>query len=78
MLVLRRGLVIAAGDPAGPMQELDVRLGGERRPAIADVALVGAARIGDDVVVTVAAVDLELGSGGFDVVHANLTRGLAG
>ena len=78
MLVLRRGVVIAAGDPAGPMQELDVRLGGERRPAIADVALVGAARIGDDVVVNVAAVDLELDSGGFDVVHANLTRGLAG
>jgi hypothetical protein len=78
MLVLRRGVVLAAGDLAGPMQELEVRLGGERRPAIADVALVGPSRIGDDVVVNVAAVDLELGSGGFDVVHVNLTRGLAG
>lgn len=78
MLVLRRGVVLAAGDPAGPMQELEVRLGGERRPAIADLALVGAAQIGDDVVVNLAAVDLELGTGGFDVVHANLTRGLTG
>jgi hypothetical protein len=32
--------------------------------------------VGDDVVVNVAAVDLELGSGGYDLVHANLTRGL--
>jgi hypothetical protein len=78
MLVLRRGVVLAAGDLAGAMQELEVRLGGERRPAIADLALVGPSRIGDDVVVNVAAVDLELGSGGYDVVHANLTRGLAG
>ena len=77
MLALRRGVVLSAGDPSKPMQELEVRLGGERRPALADVALVGAARNGDDVVVNVAAVDLELGSGGYDVVHVNLTRGLA-
>jgi hypothetical protein len=76
MLTLRRGVVLAAGDPGGPMQELEVRLGGERRPALADVALVGPAREGDDVVVNVAAVDLELGSGGFDLVHVNLSRGL--
>jgi hypothetical protein len=78
MLSLRRGVVLSAGDPAGPMQELEVRLGGERRPAVADVALVGFAREGDEVVVNVAAVDLGLGSGGFDVVHVNLSRGLAG
>jgi Protein of unknown function (DUF3866) len=78
MLVLRRGVVLAAGSPGGPMQELEVRLGGERRPAIADVGLVGASQVGDDVIVNVAAVDLELGSAGYDVVHANLTRGLAG
>ncbi len=78
MLALRRGVVLAAGDPGGPMQELEVRLGGERRPAVADVALVGPSNIGDDVVVNVAALDLELDSGGFDIVHANLTRGLEG
>ncbi len=35
-------------------------------------------REGDEVVVNVAALDLALGSGGFDVVHVNLTRGLEG
>ena len=33
-------------------------------------------REGDEVVVNVAALELGLGSGGFDVVHVNLTRGL--
>jgi hypothetical protein len=33
---------------------------------------------GDEVVVNVEALDLGLGSGGFDVVHVNLTRGLEG
>jgi hypothetical protein len=69
MLVLRRGVVLAAGDPGGPMQELEVRLGGERRPAVADVALVGAAQVGDDVIVNIAEPD---------IVHVNLTRGLDG
>jgi hypothetical protein len=35
-------------------------------------------REGDEVVVNVAALDLGLGSGGFDVVHVNLSRGLKG
>ncbi len=63
-------------------QRLVVELLGEegagRRPAIADVALVGRSEVGDDVVVNVEALDLGLGSGGFDIVHVNLTRGLAG
>ena len=78
MLTLRRGTVLSAGDPTAPMQEVEVRLGGERRPALADTALVGPAHAGDEVVVNVAAVDLGLGSGGYDVVHVNLTRGLRG
>jgi hypothetical protein len=54
------------------------RIDGAPRTAIADVGLVGRAEVGDEVVVNVQALDLGLGSGGFDVVHVNLTRGLAG
>jgi hypothetical protein len=68
-LKLRRGIVVSA-DP------LRVEVDGERRPAWADEALLGEMREGDEVVVNVAALDLALGSGGFDVVHVNLTRGL--
>jgi Protein of unknown function (DUF3866) len=76
MLKLRRGVVVEAGDPDSRMQRLEVDVGGERRPALADVGLVGGAQTGDEVVVNVEARDLGLGSGGFDLVHANLTRGL--
>jgi hypothetical protein len=68
-LKLRRGVVVTA-DP------LTVEIDGERRPAWADEMLLGEMHEGDEVVVNVAALDLELGSGGFDVVHVNLTRGL--
>ena len=70
-LKLRRGLVVSA-DP------LEVEVEGERRRAWADEALLGEMDEGDEVVVNTAARDLGLGSGGFDVVHVNLTRGLAG
>jgi hypothetical protein len=59
-------------------QALTVEVDGEARPAQADTALVGPCHEGDDVVVNVEARDLQLGSGGFDVVHVNLTRGLGG
>jgi hypothetical protein len=70
-LKLRRGTVVST-DP------LLVEVAGERRPAWADEVLLGEMHEGDEVVVNVAALDLELGSGGFDVVHVNLTRGLDG
>jgi len=70
-LKLRRGLVVDA-DP------LTVEIDGKRRRAWADEALLGEMREGDEVVVNVEAQDLGLGSGGFDVVHVNLTRGLEG
>ena len=76
MLTLRRGRVTAAGDATGPMQELEIDLGGTRRPALGEIGLHGVAQVGDDVVVNTAAVDLELGSGGYDILHANLSRGL--
>jgi len=69
VLSLRRGRVIST-DP------LTVDVGGERRAAWADASLVGEVAEGDEVIVNTAALDLGLGSGGFDVVHANLTRGL--
>jgi hypothetical protein len=68
-LKLRRGVVVGA-DP------LTVEVAGELRRAWADEVLLGEMREGDEVVVNVAALDLGLGSGGFDVVHVNLTRGL--
>jgi hypothetical protein len=78
MLVLRRGTVVEAESAAGPEQRLTIEIAGQRRAAVADVRLVGAAEVGDDVVVNAEAVDLGLGSGGFDIVHVNLTRGLGG
>jgi hypothetical protein len=70
MLKLRRGTVVEA-DP------LTVDVQGVRRAAWADPALVGPVEVGDEVVVNVEAAELGLGSGGFDLVHVNLTRGLA-
>jgi uncharacterized protein DUF3866 len=70
-LKLRRGVVVAT-------EPLTVEVEGEQRPAWADEVLLGEMHEGDEVVVNVAALDLGLGSGGFDVVHVNLTRGLEG
>ena len=91
MLKLRRATVLETVRPGGgrfadlpepPEQQLVVELaapaGGVRRPAVADVALVGPCEVGDEVIVNVEALDLGLGSGGFDIVHVNLTRGLGG
>jgi hypothetical protein len=69
VLKLRRG-VVAGTDP------LRVRIGAEERPAWADESLVGEIREGDELILNTEARDLGLGSGGFDVVHVNLTRGL--
>jgi hypothetical protein len=77
MLRLRRGVVTAAEAPE-PWQRLEVEVDGRRRPACADTALVGPCEPGDEVILNVEARDLRLGSGGFDVVHVNLTRGLDG
>ncbi|MGA9876192.1 MAG: DUF3866 family protein [Solirubrobacteraceae bacterium] len=77
MLKLRRATVLQAGPVDGPEQDLTISLEGERRPAIADVALLGPSQVGDELIVNVQARDLGLGSGGFDVVHVNLTRGLS-
>jgi hypothetical protein len=70
-VTFRRGTVEAV-DEAGPVARIRVSCGDQERAAIA----YGAVEVGDDVVVNTAAVDLGLSSGGFDIVHVNLTRGL--
>jgi Protein of unknown function (DUF3866) len=71
MLSLRRGRIVET-DP------LTVRVDDQSRRAWADRSLVGEVAEGDEVIVNTEALDLGLGSGGFDVVHVNLTRGLEG
>jgi hypothetical protein len=82
MLKLRRAVVREVKDASAGAaeQRLVIELAGEpsgTRAAIADVGLVGRCELGDELVVNVQALDLGLGSGGFDVVHVNLTRGLS-
>jgi hypothetical protein len=79
MLKLRKATVLQASLVHGAEQELVVELDdGSRRPAIADVGLHGLCQPDDEVVINVQALDLGLGSGGFDILHVNLTRGLIG
>jgi len=74
MLRLRHGVIVEASE--GPEQELVVECSDGRHPAVADVRLVGRCEVEDAVIVNVEARELGLGSGGFDIVHVNLTRGL--
>ena len=46
-------------------------------PCVAYTRLTGPLENGDTVLVNSQARELELGSGGFDILYANLTRGLA-
>ena len=78
MLKLRRGIVVSVAPDEGAFQDLEVEVDGEKRPAKADIRLVGHCGEGDEVVVNLEALDLKLGSGGFDLVHVNLSRGLDG
>jgi len=71
-LTLRRGII---GEIAERHDDL-VRLDVNGVPAIAFPLLTGPVEQGDEVLVNTQARELGLGSGGFDVVYANLTRGL--
>jgi hypothetical protein len=72
VLELRRAHVLSAD---GARLEVE-HAGGERAAAWADVGLVGRCEPGDEVIVNVQARRLGLGSGGYDLVHVNLSRGL--
>jgi hypothetical protein len=71
-LSLRRGRVTAVSERAEGLVRLEV----DGRACLAYPRLTGPVALDDDVVVNTQAVELGLGSGGFDVLHANLTRGL--
>jgi hypothetical protein len=72
VLSLRRGTVTGIDERHEGLVRLEV----DGRPCIAYPRLTGPVALGDDVIVNVQAVELDLGSGGFDIVYANLTRGL--
>jgi hypothetical protein len=71
-LSLRRGRVSAVVERVEGLVRLEV----DGDACVAYPVLTGPVAIGDDVLVNVAAVELGLGSGGFHVLHANLTRGV--
>jgi hypothetical protein len=72
MVRLRRGTVTAVTERVEGLVRLEV----DGRACIAYPRLTGPVALGDEVVVNVEALELGLGSGGFDVLYANLTRGL--
>lgn len=71
-LGLRRGRVTAVVEASARLLRLEV----DGIPCVAYPRLTGPAEVDDDVLVNEQARQLELGSGGFDVLYANLTRGL--
>jgi hypothetical protein len=71
-LSLRRGTVSAIEEQHDRL----VRLRVDGVACVAFPRLTGPVAVGDEVLVNVQARGLGLGSGGFDVLHANLTRGL--
>src|SRR6185312_14897266 len=71
-LSLRRGRVSAVRERVDGLVRLEV----DGDACVAYPGLTGPVALGDEVLVNVQAVELGLGSGGFDVLYANLTRGL--
>lgn len=72
MIGLRWGTVSAVGERLDGLVRLEV----DDAPCIAYPRLTGDVEVGDVVLVNEQATTLGLGSGGFDVLYANLTRGL--
>jgi hypothetical protein len=71
-LSLRRGTVTAVVERHEGLARIEV----DGTPCVAYPRVTGPVVLGDEVLVNVQARGLGLGSGGFDVLYANLTRGL--
>ncbi|HEX5582203.1 DUF3866 family protein [Gaiella sp.] len=69
---LRWGTISAVGERLDGLVRLEV----DGRSCVAYPRLSGEVEVGDVVLVNTQAAELDLGSGGFDVLYANLTRGL--
>src|SRR5215210_8854288 len=72
MLTLRRGRITAVVERHEGLARVEV----DGAPCVVYPRQTGPVALGDEVLVNVQARQLELGSGGFDVLYANLTRGL--
>jgi hypothetical protein len=72
VLTLQRGRVTTVAERRVGLVRMEV----DGRPCIGYPRLTGAVAVGDDVLVNTQALDLDLGSGGFDILYCNLTRGL--
>jgi hypothetical protein len=72
VLSLRRGTVSAVREQNDEL----IRLLVDGEPCLAYPRFTGPVEVGDEVIVNTQARDLGLGSGGFDVLYANLSRGL--
>jgi hypothetical protein len=72
VLSLRRGTVTDITERHDGLVRLEV----DGRPCVAYPDLTGPVALGDEVLVNDQSVALGLGSGGFDILYANLTRGL--
>jgi hypothetical protein len=71
-LSLERGVVTAVLERHEGLVRIEVDNG----PCVAYPELTGPVALGDEVIVNTQARELRLGSGGFDLLYANLTRGL--
>ena len=72
MLTLRRGTISTVVEPSDELARIEV----DGVPCVAYPRVTGPLAVGDEVLVNAQARELGLGSGGFDVLYANLTRGL--
>jgi hypothetical protein len=72
LLSLRRGTVTAVRERLDDLDRIEV----DGTPCVSYSRVTGPVEEGDDVLVNVQSRELGLGSGGFDVLHANLSRGL--
>ena len=71
-LSLRRGTVTAVVEEVEGLARIEV----DGEQCVSYPSLTGPVAVGDEVLINVQARALELGSGGFDVLYANLTSGL--